>query len=417
MSSSVSAAPVAPAAPAPFTGYQKFVVAVLAFLQFTLILDFMIVSPLGAIVMPALAITPQQFGIVVSAYAFAAGVSSFAAAGYADRFDRKRLLLFFYTGFMIGTLACGLAQSFEVLLAARVFTGLFGGVIGSVVMAIATDLFAMEQRGRVMGFIQTSFAASQVLGLPAGLYLSNAWDWHAPFLAIVLVGVVAGLLIAFKMRPVDGHLALHQERNPIAHLWATLTEPKHFMAFGAYSLLAAGGYMLAPFGTAFTVNNMKIGIDHLPTIYLVTGIFMIFINPLAGRASDKYGKFPVFFFGTLLTIVMVLYYTRMGATPMLAVIIVNIVLFVGIFSRFIPFQALMSAVPAPNKRGAFNAVTVSLQQITGGAYAALAGAIIVQAPDGHIERFHVVGYVITAAAIGCLFFMHKIHRQVTGKPA
>src|SRR5690242_2096192 len=103
-----------------FTGYQTFVVAVLAFLQFTIILDFMIISPLGAIVMPELHISTRQFGLAVSVYAFSAGASGILSAGFADRFDRKRLLLFFYGGFILGTLLCGLAPNYHWLLLARV---------------------------------------------------------------------------------------------------------------------------------------------------------------------------------------------------------------------------------------------------------------------------------------------------------
>src|SRR5437762_10747452 len=146
-----------------FTKYQKFVIAVLAFLQFTIVLDFMIMSPLGAMIMPALNITTAQFGLAVSSYAFSAGIAGLLAAGFADRFDRKRLLLFFYGGFIIGTLLCALATTYPLLLAARIVTGLFGGVIGSVVLAIATDLFPLEVRGRVMGYITTALPASQVL--------------------------------------------------------------------------------------------------------------------------------------------------------------------------------------------------------------------------------------------------------------
>ncbi len=409
----------APAASAPpfFTGYEKFVVAMLAFLQFTIIIDFMILSPLGAFVMPALGITPQQFGVVVSAYALAAGVTSFVAAGFADKFDRKRLLLFFYCGFMAGTLLCGLAESFEVLLLARVITGMFAGVIGATVMAIATDLFPMEKRGRVMGMIQTAFAASQVLGLPAGLYLTNHWTWHAPFLCIVVIGLGVGAVIALAMKPVDAHLKLHTESSAFKHLWATITEPRHFLAYGVVALLATGGYMLLPFGADFTLNNFKISAGDLPKIYLVTGICMIFVGPLAGRAADKFGKFPVFMFGTLLSIVMVIFYTHLGETPLLGVIAINVVLFIGIFSRIVPSQALMSAVPEAAKRGSFNAVCGSLQQISGGVCAALAGAIVTRAPDGRLEHYPTVGYVVAAAAVFTLFFMYKISRQVPDKKA
>src|SRR4051812_45626878 len=198
-----------------FTRYQILVVAILAFLQFTIILDFMIISPLGAMMMPTLHINPQQFGLAVSSYAFSAGASGLLAAGFADRFDRKRLLLFFYAGFIVGTLLCALATTYPLLLAARIVTGLFGGVIGSVVLAIATDLFPLEMRGRVMGFIQTAFAASQVLGLPAGLYFANHWDWHAPFFAILAVAMPAGLVILLRMKPVADHVALKQERSAL----------------------------------------------------------------------------------------------------------------------------------------------------------------------------------------------------------
>src|SRR5262249_52189272 len=189
-----------------FSGYQKFVVTLLAFLQFSIILDFMIISPLGAIIMPDLGITPQRFGEIVSAYAFSAGISGLLAAGFADRFDRKKFLLFFYCGFIVGTGLCALAPNYPLLLVARIVTGLFGGVIGSVVLAIATDLFPLAMRGRVMGVVQTAFSASQVLGIPAGIYIANLWNWHMTFLAIVLVAIPVGLVIVAYMRPVAGHL-------------------------------------------------------------------------------------------------------------------------------------------------------------------------------------------------------------------
>jgi predicted MFS family arabinose efflux permease len=193
-----------------FSGYQKCVIAMLAFLQFVVIIDFMLMAPLGALIMPALDASPSQFGTVVSAYAFAAGVSGILTAGFADRYDRRKLLLVFYAGFILGTAWCGLAQSFESLLLARIFTGFFGGVIGSVVLAIATDLFLPQLRGRVMGFIQTAFAASQILGIPIGIWLSTRWSWQMPFLTLAVLGLVAGVIIAIVMRPVDAHLTLRQ---------------------------------------------------------------------------------------------------------------------------------------------------------------------------------------------------------------
>ena len=382
-----------------FTRYQTFVAGCLVFLQFAVILDFMIISPLGAIIMPALHVSPRQFGLVVSAYAFSAGVSALVAAGFADRFDRKRMLLFFYSGFVVGTVWCGLADSFPALLMARTVTGVFGGVIGSVLLAIATDLFASHLRGRVMGVIQTSFGASQVLGLPAGLYLSNHWTWHTPFLAIAAFGVVGGLVIAFGLRPVNAHLAERQERRAFLHLLNTVAEPRYVVAFVATAFLTIGGYVLMPFISAFTVHNIEIDLGSLPIIYLVTGLCTIVLGPLIGRAADAFGRIRVFLMGCTVSIIMVVIFTHLGPVPLPVVILVNVLMFVGIFSRIIPFQALVSSIPEPNKRGSFNAINSATQQLAGGVASVVAGHIVSIGADGKLLHVPTIGYVIVGTTL------------------
>jgi predicted MFS family arabinose efflux permease len=398
-----------------FSRYQSFLIALLAFAQFTIILDFIIMSPLGAILMPALNITAGQFGVAVSAYAFSAGISAILAAGFADRFDRKRLLLFFYVGFTLGTLLCALAPNYHLLLLGRIVTGLFGGVIGSVVLAIITDLFPLHLRGRVMGFVQTAFAASQVLGIPTGLFLANHWNWHVSFGAIVGLSIVAMAAIVFVMRPVNAHLRLKQDRNAFRHLIATVGQPRYTLAFAVTTLLSTGGFMLMPFGSAFTVHNLGIDILHLPTIYLVSGLFTIFIGPLVGRASDTFGKYPTFVFGSAVSVVMVLIYTHLGQVSLTTAIIVNVLLFVGIFSRMIPSQALMSAIPDPSQRGSFSAVSASLQQLSGGLGSVFAAAIIAENPDGTLRHFDRLGYVVVAASILSLIAMYFVQKSVANR--
>ena len=398
-----------------FSRYQSLLVALLAFVQFTIILDFTIMSPLGAIIMPALDITAAQFGVAVSAYAFSAGISGILAAGFADRFDRKRLLLFFYVGFMLGTVLCALAPNYHVLLAGRIVSGLFGGVIGSVVLAIVTDLFELHLRGRVMGFVQTAFAASQVLGIPAGLFLSNHWNWHVSFGALVALSIVAMIAVMLLMRPVNAHLALKQDRNAFSHLIATVSQPHYTLAFMVTTLLATGGYMLMPFGSAFTVNNLGIDIEHLPTIYLISGLFSIVTGPLVGRASDSFGKYPTFAFGTALSITMVLIYTHLGHVSLTTVITVNVLMFVGIFSRMIPSQALISAIPEQSQRGSFSAVSASLQQLSGGLGSVLAAAIIAQNADGSLRHFDWLGYIVSATALVSLTLMYFVQKSVAAR--
>ncbi len=398
-----------------FSRYQSSLVALLAFVQFTIILDFTIMSPLGAIIMPALDITTAQFGVAVSAYAFSAGISGILAAGFADRFDRKRLLLFFYVGFILGTALCALAPNYHLLLLGRIVTGLFGGVIGSIILAIITDLFALHLRGRVMGFVQTAFAASQVLGIPAGLFLSNHWNWHVSFGALVGLSIAAMAAVLLLMKPVNGHLRLKQDRNAFRHLIATVGQPRYIQAFAVTTLLATGGFMLMPFGSAYTVNNLGIDIAHLPTIYLVSGLFSIVTGPLVGRASDAFGKFPTFAFGSALSIVMVLIYTHLdhlGHATLITVIVVNVLLFVGIFSRMIPSQALISAIPEPSQRGSFSAVGASLQQLSGGLGSVLAAAIIAQNADGSLHHFDWLGYIVVGTSLVSLTLMYFVQRSV-----
>nr|WP_247276540.1 MULTISPECIES: MFS transporter [unclassified Bradyrhizobium] len=313
---------------------------------------------------------------------------------------------------------CAAAQNYHVLLLGRIVTGLFGGVIGSVVLAIITDLFPLHLRGRVMGFIQTAFAASQVLGIPAGLFLANHWSWHVCFAAIVVVSIAAIAVIAFTMEPVDAHLKLKQDRNPFRHLIATVGQKRYTLAFAVTTLLATGGYMLMPFSSAFTVHNLGIDIAHLPTIYLVSGLFSIVTGPLVGRASDAFGKYPTFAFGSVVSVIMVLVYTRLGHVSLATAILVNVLMFVGIFSRMIPSQALMSAIPDPSQRGSFSAVSASLQQLSGGLGSVLAAAIIAQAADGSLIHFDRLGYVVVATtivALGAMYFVQKAVAERAGK--
>jgi len=403
--------------PSVFTPYQKFVIAVLAFLQFTIILDFMIISPLGAMLLPELHITTRQFGLVVSVYAFSAGASGLLAAGFADKFDRKRLLLFFYAGFLLGTLLCAVAGSYEFLLGARIVTGVFGGVIGSIVMAIIADLFPLEVRGRVMGTIQTSFAASQVMGLPLGVFLSNHWGWHAPFYMILAVGAPAGLLISARLQPIVEHLKTPSTRDPARHLAATISQGRYLRTFLATMMLATGGFMLMPFGSAFSVNNMGISLKQLPWIYMSTGAVTMVAGPLLGKVADTLGKYKLFVIGTVAGAAIVAYYCRLGVTPLATVIVINAVLFIAITCRMISAQALISAVPDLPDRGAFMSINSALQQFSGGLASSVAGLIVVQAPDGHLLRYDVLGYVVMTVMLVVMGLMYPINRAVMRKAA
>jgi len=197
----------------------------------------------------------------------------------------------------------------------------------------------------------------------------------------------------------------------------TISTPRYLQGFAATVLLATGGFMLLPFGSVFTVHNLGISIDRLPLIYMVTGIFAMVFGPLIGRASDAIGKFNVFALGCAATIVMVLIYTNLGVTPIQTVIVVNVLLFIGVSSRMISSAALISAIPSPLDRGSYMSISSSLQQLSGGIAAALAGTIVKETSSGALEHFDIVGYVLVASTLLTLVMMYFINRRVESAAA
>ncbi|MDI1304290.1 MAG: MFS transporter [bacterium] len=398
------------------TGYQKFAIFILAITQFTVILDFMVMSPLGDILMKSLNLKPSHFGLVVSAYAFSAGISGLLTAGFADKFDRKKLLLFFYVGFIAGTILCGLVTSYALLVAARIVTGLFGGVIGSISMAIVADLFTTHQRGRVMGFIQMGFGASQILGIPIGLYLANAWGWHAPFLWVAAMAAIVALLIAVKLKPINKHLGIKQEKSPFAHLTHTIAKKDYRIGFTSTALLSIGGFMMMPFGSAFAINNLHITQHQLPIIFMIAGLSTLVAMPLIGKLSDKIDKFKIFVYASIWSIVMIAIYTNLGVTPLWLVAILNVLMMMGIMSRMVPSTALSTSIPVMQDRGAFMSINSSLQQIAGGIAAAFAGTIVVQKDKfSPLEHYNTLGIIIIIISILSIFFLFRVDKLVKKK--
>ena len=393
-----------------FTSYQKIIIFLLAILQFTIVLDFMILAPLGDILMKSMNMSTKQFGTVVSAYAISACISGIFAAGFADKFDRKKLLLFFYAGFILGTYFCAISYNYETLFIARIITGLFGGVIGSISMAIITDIFSIHQRGKVMGFVQMAFGGSQILGIPIGLVLANYWSWHATFYMVLILAFILGIALVIKLKPLTEHLKLINNKNALQHLLQTIKKKDYRIGFLATALLSMGGFLIMPFSTAFIVNNIHIAQSQVAIIFFFTGIFSIIIMPIVGKLSDKFDKLMIFGIGTIIAIVMVVIYTHLSPVPIWLVIIVNIVLFIGIMSRMVPATALNSAVPDAYDRGAYMSINSSLQQFAGGIAALFSGLVVVQkSKNSPIENFDILGYVMVVLMLMCFYFVYKVN--------
>ena len=398
------------------TRYQWLAVAILALTQFTVVLDFMVMSPLGDLLMKDFKVKPDQFGIVVSSYALAAGLSGFLTAGFADRFDRKRLLVFFYSGFILGTLFCGLAESYNQLVWARILTGLFGGVMSSISMAIVADIFSLEQRGRVMGFMQMGFGLSQIIGIPLSLFIADMYHWQTPFYLIVGLSVGMLLAILLALKPINGHLALKRENSAFKHLLATIKNRNYRIGFMATAFMSLGGYFMMPWGSAFAVNNVGISQKELPLLFMIVGISTFMIMPLIGILADKINKFQLFMIASLIMISSVLVYVHLGETSLFVLIVVNIFMMGGIMARMVPSQALTTSVPEAKDRGAFMSINASLQQMAGGVAAMIGGKIVWQySPSAPLMNFDLLGYVVIAVIIINIYLTYRVYNYVKSK--
>jgi predicted MFS family arabinose efflux permease len=401
--------------PTPFSAYQWLLVTLLALTQFTVVLDFMVMSPLGDLLIKDLKIKPSEFGLVVSSYALAAGFSGMLTAGFADRFDRKKLLLFFYSGFILGTLICGISQTYYQLVISRIFTGIFGGVMSSISLAIIADTFSLNQRGRAMSFIQMGFGLSQILGIPISLFIAERWHWQTPFFLIVGLSLFMffSILLGIKSLPIE---QANQTKNAFKHLLNTIRNKEYRIGFLATAFMSLGGYFMMPWGSTFSVNNVGIQQIQLPLMFMIVGLATFFIMPFVGILSDKFNKFKLFLFASLAMVVAVSIYVHLGQTSLTVLILVNVLMMGGIMARMVPSQALSSAVPQPADRGAYMSINASLQQLAGGIAAFLGGMIVFQkSPNAPLERFDLLGYVVIGVIAINIFFTYRVYQIIKTK--
>jgi predicted MFS family arabinose efflux permease len=285
-------------------------------------------------------------------------------------------------------------------------------------MAIMADLFPLQQRGRVMGFIQMGFGASQVLGIPIGLYISNHLGWQAPFFMIVGLAVLILFVIIVKLQPINEHLKMKQEHNAFVHLWNTVKQRDYRIGFTATALMSLGGFMMMPWGSAFSINNLHITTEQLPLLFMIAGIGSLVVMPVIGRLSDSMDKFTLFAFASFFLMAVVIYYTNLTPAPFWIVTLVNVLMMIGVMSRMVPSMALTSALPDMQDRGAFMSINSSLQQMAGGVAAFIGGMIVVQKDNySPLERYDILGYVIVGISFVCLFMLYRVSKLVKAKPA
>ena len=396
---------------------EKVILLLLAAINFTHILDFMIMMPLGNYLMPYFDISSQQFSMLVAAYTFSAGISGFLAAFFVDNYDRKKVLLFGYCGFLIGTLCCAVAPSYMILLLSRIVAGVFGGLIGAQVLSIVADLVPYQRRGTAMGIIMSSFSIASVFGVPFALYLSNIFSWHSPFFFVAGMGVV---LVPFLMRylpKMDAHTLQNKgaKVNPLILLKDIGSDKDQLLALGLSASIMLGHFLIIPFLNPFMEFNMGFSKQQTPMIYMVGGALTLVTSPLLGRLADKIGKHRLFVIMALLAVIPVAIITNLPPIPFVLVLCVTGFWFVVSSGRMIPAQAIVSNVVAPQRRGSFMSINSSIQQIFVGLASVLAGVIVVKTPSNALLHYEITGYISIIITLLSILFVSRLNARLKGK--
>jgi MFS transporter, DHA1 family, inner membrane transport protein len=390
------------------TRQERILLFLLASINFTHILDFMIMMPLGNYLMPHFNITAQYFSWIVAAYPVTAFVSGLIAAFYVDQFDRKKVLLFAYTGFIIGTITCGIAPSAILLLGARILTGLFGGLIGAQVLSIIGDTFPYEKRGRAMASVFMAFSVASVFGVPFSLYLARLVSWHAPFIFIGILGIFLLPMLSRYLPSVSGHISDTDRESSITDVFKSIFgNPSQRMALLLAGGLMLGHFLIIPFINPYMEFNVGFSKTETPLIYMVGGCCAFISSNFIGRLADQYGKFKIFFVCLILSVLPIFLITNMPQMPLYLVLAIFGFWFTFSTGRNIPAQAMISTVVDPSARGRFMSFNSSFQQLFTGLASIISGMIVVRDAAGKIYHYELVGY-LSIGIVLCMLLVGRI---------
>ncbi len=367
----------------PLSAADWKLVLLLAAINFTHILDFVIVMPLGDRLRDELQISPQEFGFVVSAYGIAAMVAGILAATVIDRFDRKPILLIAFAGFTLATLYCGFAPNYLHLLTARSLAGMCGGIVSSSIMAFIMDLIADERRGRAIGVVTSSFAFASIIGLPIGLKLASRFDhFGAPFLAIALLGVFVWGLAAAVLPRLPPHQTSEPRVHPFAQFGVVVRQANHVWSFVFMLAMVFSTFMIVPYIAPYLEANCGISREHLPLIYAVAGALSLFVMNLSGWLTDRFGARPIFLMTAGGAIVMTLIVTHLPFIPLWLAMVVTSGFMSLASSRVVPAQAMMMRAADPKLRGAFTSLNTAVSHFATGVAPLISGLIIGEVTPG-----------------------------------
>lgn len=389
---------------------------VLATVQFTSIVDFMVIMPLQPELKDSIGLTTERFAFVVAAYTLAAGLAGLVSTLFLDRFARRPTYLVLFAGFVLGTLACGLAPDFATLVAARCLTGAFGGILGGMAMTIIGDVFPENRRGQATGVLMMAFSMASVLGVPIGLMLGQKYGWHWPFLVLAALCVPFFILAASVLPRLADHLHTQQQQAPFARLRSIFLEANHMRAFALTTALFISGFSVVPFLAAYLVMNVGMPKADLKWIYIAGGLVTLVGMPVIGRLADRFGKLRAYRFLIPANAAMLLLMTCLPPIPLVLIMIAVSATMLTNAGRMVPAMAMITSSVEPRLRGGFMGANSAVQHLAASLGTVAAGMILKEVPQQPLENFPIVGVLAAVVSLSTLWLAGRL-RSDSPKPA
>ena len=335
--------------------------------------------------------------------------SSLIGVFYLDRFDRKTALLFIYTGFGIGTIACAFTDSYVQLVSLRVFTGFFGGMIGAMVLSIVSDLYKFKERGSAMGILFAAFSAASALGVPIGIYLAAKSSWHLPFIVIGAVALLIAVFIAFIFPNMTAHLSEQDKKiNFKKTIKVITTDSNQLNALLAGFVLVLAHFMIIPFISPYLIANVGLTQEEIALQFFCGGVATVISAPFIGRMTDKYGVMKVFSIVMFLSFIPTLLITNLKVVPIWVAISFTTMFFVFASGRMISPNTIITAAASQANRGSFMSIKSALQQLAIGLSSLIAGQVIFIGEDEMFYNYHWVGIISIIFGVSTIFLVRKI---------
>lgn len=367
-------------------------------------MDYLLFMPLGVEISRVFGIGPDSFGLLVSSYCISAGVSGLVAAFFLNSIPKVKLLSWVYAGFVVGTLLCALAPTYETLVLARCIAGLFGGLTAPIILALIGDLFPEKERGSAIGIFMLGFGLAAVAGVPFGLQLALHFTWRMPLYLIAGLGFVVWMM-GLKTFP-------RTKVAPTNHVAARLTFfealkiPPHLKLIGIIVCLTFAQMVITPYISPFLVKNTGIEYTQLPVIFGIAGLFTLISAPVIGMLSDRLESKRVYSIINIAAVMVTMVFAFSRHLSLFQASLIVALLMTFLTGRFIVAMSVFTSLVKPEFRTSIFSFNSAIQQLATGIASYIGGLILVENLKG-LENFITLACISVGFSILTSFLLRR----------